>query len=93
MKWIFTFADVTDCLARWRLRPSKFDFNVVYRAGTKHQAADTLSRLAAASNDQTPIEDDLLVVVLGTSTENSPRVCLVTDMTTLVDEADIRVKV
>lgn len=80
-------------MARWRQSLSKIDFDVVHHTGIKHQGAEFFSRLTATGEDQAPIEDDSPVAVLGTATKNNLKVCLVTDMATLLDEADLRATV
>eukprot|EP00178_Gracilaria_changii_P000278 TRINITY_DN10329_c0_g1_i1.p2 TRINITY_DN10329_c0_g1~~TRINITY_DN10329_c0_g1_i1.p2 ORF type:complete len:220 (-),score=11.84 TRINITY_DN10329_c0_g1_i1:813-1472(-) len=46
-------------VARWRLRLSEFEFDVVYRAGVKHQAPDALSRMDIDGLDNSPLNDDI----------------------------------
>lgn len=55
---ILNFTDITSRLARWRLRLSRFEFDVVLRAGIKHQAADALSRLHTLNEDTVPLDND-----------------------------------
>lgn len=43
LRGISNLADVPGKLARWRLRLTEFEFDVVPRASVKLQAADTLS--------------------------------------------------
>lgn len=51
LKWILNLSDSTGRFARWRLCLSEFEFDVVHKAGVKHQAADALSRLPATGAD------------------------------------------
>lgn len=51
--------------ARRRLRLSKFDFDTIYWAGIKHRAADVLSHMPTNVADTTPIEDEILIAVIG----------------------------
>lgn len=60
LKWVLNLTEITDKLERWHLRISEFDFDVIHRAGIKHQAADTRSRLRTNWEDNTPLEGDLL---------------------------------
>lgn len=91
LMWILNLADVAGRLPHWRLRLLKFDFSVFHRAGIKHQVTEALSRLTATGEYHAPIEDNLPVAVLETELKNNLKVRLVTFMTTLSDEADIRV--
>jgi RNase H-like domain found in reverse transcriptase len=45
LRWVLNLADAQVRLARWRLRPLEFDFEVQYAPGKEHHGADTLSRL------------------------------------------------
>lgn len=90
LKWIFTLSVATSRLDRWQLHPSKFDFVVVYRTGIKYRAADALSRLTATGRDQESIANNLQIAMLETEPQNGPNVCLVTNVATLPDEANIR---
>lgn len=42
LQWILNMADATDKSARWRLRLSELEFDIVHRAGVTHQPADIL---------------------------------------------------
>lgn len=90
LKRNLNLADATNCLARWQLRLIKFGFDVVHRDDIKRQAADAFFRLTATGEDRIPIEDNLPVAVLDAAPESNSKVCLVTDMTTISDEADTR---
>lgn len=46
-------------LARWRLRLSEFDFEVLHRAGVKQQPADTFLRPATNGEDGKSLENDI----------------------------------
>lgn len=61
-------------LARWYLRLSEFEFDVVDRARIKHQAADSLSRMTATGANRIPIEHELSIAVIDTTlnTEDKP---------------------
>lgn len=45
LKWILKFAVSTERPARWRLFALEFAFDVIHSVGSKHQAANGLSRL------------------------------------------------
>lgn len=64
LKWILILSDGTDRLARWNLRPSEFDFDVVHRAGIKHQAVNEISCVRTTVEDQTYLHDDLYVLAI-----------------------------
>lgn len=59
LKWVLILTDSTGQRARWRVRLSQLELNVVHRAGIKHWAADGLSPLETASKDRNPLEHDL----------------------------------
>ena len=59
LKWLLNLADSSGRLARWRLRLTEFEFDIVHRAGIKHQAADALSRLETTSTDETELRDEI----------------------------------
>lgn len=68
---ILSLTDSTGRLARWLLRLSKFEFDVIHRAGVKPQTADALSRLPTAEEDRTVLDDDLPVPAIEASNSNS----------------------
>lgn len=43
LPWILHVFDTTGKPVQWRFRLFKYEFDVVYRLGVKHQAADALS--------------------------------------------------
>ena len=45
MIWLQTLKETEGCLARWALKLQAFDYEIIHRAGDKHQNADGLSRL------------------------------------------------
>ena len=59
LRWLLNIADVSGRLARWRLRLSEFDFEVVHRPGVKHQAADALSRMQTNGEDASRMDDEI----------------------------------
>lgn len=60
-KGFLPFADATEKLERWRLRLSDFEFDIVHRAGINHQAADALQHFMIRAEDQTPLNDEVVV--------------------------------
>ena len=46
LRWIMSFREPTDQMARWIERLSQFDFVIEHREGRKHGNADALSRIA-----------------------------------------------
>lgn len=66
LRHILTIAKATGKLARWRLRLSEFEFDIVYRVGMKHQAADTLSCLKTGGDQYTPLGNEVLVLTIFT---------------------------
>lgn len=64
LSWILELTDWTLKLGRWRPGHSEFEFDVVYRAGTRGQGADALSLLKTTGEDETAIEDDILYSAL-----------------------------
>lgn len=65
MCWVLNLADASENLDRWCLPLYEFEFDVVHRAGLKHQAGNAFSRLLANVHDTTKLIDafpDLTVV-------------------------------
>lgn len=61
LKWILYLSSAYRRFARWHLRLSEFDFDVIHQAGVKHQAAEPLSRLDTDGEEKTHLDDDLPV--------------------------------
>lgn len=61
LKWILNMSYACGGLAQWRLRLSKFDFNVAHEAGVKYEGADPLLRLRTDGEKSTDLDDDLPV--------------------------------
>lgn len=76
LKLIFNLADATGRLAHWRLRLSKFEFDLVHYAGIEHQCTNALSRMPMTSEHINPIEDELPVTVNNIDTTKSTKVGL-----------------
>lgn len=53
-------------LARWRLRLFEFDFDGVQQTGVRHQSTDALFQLPTDRTGETPVDDDLSVMVIST---------------------------
>ncbi len=50
LRWLLNFKDLEGMLARWLERLQLYDFEVIYRAGSKIQATDALSRRPCSEN-------------------------------------------
>lgn len=59
LQLILTKPESTEKLPRSRLRLSEFKFDILYRAGIKTQAADTLSRLSTNGEEKSPLHDEV----------------------------------
>lgn len=62
-------ASATGELALSRLRLPEMTFDVVHRAGFRHQAADTLFRMETTGDDQTPPENVLGLLLVENETK------------------------
>lgn len=62
--WILKRAGATDKLTFWKLLLMESDFEVVYKAVVKHQAADALSRLLTNGSYRTLLENDILIMAV-----------------------------
>jgi len=51
LMWIYNTTDPSGRLMRWRLRLAEFDFDVVYKPGASHHAADFMSRADVDGTD------------------------------------------
>lgn len=70
--WILYPTNSTRELARRQLRRFKFDSNAVHHAGVKHRAFDALSRLQAASEDETALNDNLALLAIHARNHDTP---------------------
>lgn len=64
LKWMLIIPKFTCKLARWSLQLSEIDFEVVHRAGMKHQAACSLSRLATNGEDKSSHKNDIPLLAI-----------------------------
>lgn len=64
LKWILNMTDATANLARWRLKLSEVDFEVVHWDGLIQQAAHALSCLETAGMHEYLIEDNVPVFTI-----------------------------
>lgn len=81
---------MTGRLARWRLRLSRFDFNIVYHIDIKYRATDALSRLIATSEHQALIKNALAVAAVEFSTGDYPNISFKKNIFIPSDEVDKR---
>lgn len=59
LRWILNLADASCKLGRRRIRLSEYKFDVVHRAGIKHQVADSLSQLSTDGHAKTVLDEVL----------------------------------
>lgn len=64
IRWIITIAPTTEKLARWHLRLSEFELDIVHLSGIKHKAADVLSRSKVKIEDKTALDDEVPVLTI-----------------------------
>lgn len=64
LRWILNLAETTDKRAHWRLRLLEYEFDVIHRAGVKHQAADSPCRLPTAGGDTSELEEKIPVMAV-----------------------------
>lgn len=63
-KWILNLPDSTGRLAQWRVRLWEYDFDVLHRAGIRHQANDAKSRLQTTGEHKTHLDEDLPLLAI-----------------------------
>ena len=80
-------ADAIRRLARWRLRLAEFDFQVEYRPGASHHAADAMSRLAQHETSVEAVDTELPVFALEASM-SSPTVTVL-EVENLIEEQQV----
>lgn len=61
-RWILTTAWETEKQARWCLRLSELEIDIVHGAGVKQKTADELSRPKTNGSDETLLDDEVLVL-------------------------------
>lgn len=64
LRWILSMTEATGKPARWRLRLTEFEIDIVHRAGVKRKAADALSRLNTKGVDCPPMVDEVPVLAI-----------------------------
>jgi RNase H-like domain found in reverse transcriptase/Integrase zinc binding domain/Reverse transcriptase (RNA-dependent DNA polymerase) len=64
LRWLFGASEQNQRICRWRLSLAEFSFSVEYRPGSKHVAADALSRLPARvrTSDDCMLDPPVLIV-------------------------------
>ncbi len=82
-------------LERWRLRLLEFDFEVQYRPGRSHHAADVMFRMPTAAEDTDPIEEGVPVLpvfdpVLALETARRDRLAADAELTPITSEEFLR---
>lgn len=55
---------MTGKLARWSLRFSEYEFDVVNRLGLKHQVSGALLRFVAGGLEHRPVDDDIHILLI-----------------------------
>lgn len=70
LRSLMTSASASRKLTKRRLRLLLLDFQVVYRAGIKHQAPNTLSRLEKEETDRTRIDKKLSALLINETEEH-----------------------
>lgn len=63
LHWIPTKTKATGRRAQWRLRPSEFELDMVFRIGVDHQHAHVISHLKTRGGNYTPLEDKIWVFI------------------------------
>lgn len=56
---------------RWRLHLSEFEFDIIHRAGIKHQAVDALSQLKTKGVDTMPLQNEVPVLTISLLSHNT----------------------
>lgn len=69
LKWVLTSADALQKLARWRIRLLELDFEIVHRAGIKHQVSVKLWRLTNEGFDKINVGEEVPVLIVDESKE------------------------
>lgn len=57
LTWIFNVKDPSSRLMRWRLKLEEYDYKVIYKKGSLNGNADFLSRIHAATRQETKTEE------------------------------------
>lgn len=64
LKWLKEMSNSYENLAHCQLHLSEIKSDIFHRTDAYHQAADTLSQLSVKSNHDTPLNDNVPVLVL-----------------------------
>ena len=59
LRWLLNMTDASGRLARWRLRLLEYDFEVQYKPGVTHYAADMMSRCDTPAGDPQEVDDEI----------------------------------
>jgi hypothetical protein len=80
-------SDAQGRLARWRLRLAEFDFQVEYRPGANHHAADAMSRIPHQPVPDDAIEVEIPVLTVEADTLEAETTSPIAELTTLTVDA------
>lgn len=72
--------DSSGRLAKWRLRPTEFDFEVIHCPGKQHQDTDAMSRMP-----RNPLVTDTVAVDID---DDTPTYCVIEQVTEPIDETN-----
>lgn len=64
LRWLLNVETPSGQLARWNIRLQELYYEVIYRPGKKYLAQNGLSRLCTDGNDDSKLEDDIVVMAM-----------------------------
>lgn len=57
LRWLPSFSEVSDWLARWGFCLAEYEYDRQYRPGIKHELADEILRMCTNDADSLPLND------------------------------------